>query len=94
MKASKGSRTETPSLEWFAAQPATYRESVLPPSVKARVSVEAGVAQGWREYVGDAGEIISLDHFGASASANILFVEFGFTSDHVVAAAKKSISKI
>ena len=83
-----------PSLEWFAAQPATYRDSVLSPSVKARVSVEAGVAQGWREYVGDAGEIISLDHFGASASANILFVEFGFTSDHVVAAAKKSISKI
>ena len=83
-----------PSLEWFAAQPATYRDSVLSPSVKARVSVEAGVAQGWREYVGDAGEIISLDHFGASASANILCVEFGFTSDHVVAAAKKSISKI
>jgi transketolase len=83
-----------PSLEWFAAQSAAYRDSVLSPSVKARVSVEAGVAQGWREYVGDAGEIISLDHFGASASANTLFVEFGFTSDHVVAAAKKSISKI
>lgn len=82
-----------PSLEWFAAQPATYRDSVISPSVKARVSVEAGVAQGWREYVGDAGEIISLDHFGASASANILFAEFGFTTEHVVAAAKKSISK-
>ncbi len=82
-----------PSLEWFEESPESYRASVLPASIKARVSVEAGVAQGWREYVGDAGEIVSLDHFGASASANVLFAEYGFTPENVVAAAKRSIAK-
>ena len=82
-----------PCLEWFEECSAEYRESVLPAAVKARVSVEAGVPQGWREYVGDAGEIISINHFGASASAGILFKEFGFTPEAVVAAAKKSIAK-
>ena len=61
--------------------------------MKARVSVEAGVGQGWRDFVGDAGEIISLQHFGASASAGTLFKEYGFTKEAVVEAAKKSIKK-
>jgi transketolase len=73
-----------PCLEWFNDQPASYRESVLPASSKVRASVEAGVAQGWREYVGDNGVIISIDHFGASAGAAKLFTEFGFTVDRIV----------
>ena len=81
-----------PCLEWFKAEGAAYRESILPAAIKARVSVEAGVATGWREYVGDAGEIVSLDHFGASASAGHLFKEYGFTAENVAAAAKKSIA--
>jgi transketolase len=59
--------------------------------VKARVSVEAAVAQGWREVVGDAGEIVSIEHYGASAEGNILFEQFGFTADHVVTAAHTSL---
>ena len=82
-----------PCLEWFNAEGAAYRESILPSAIKARVSVEAGVATGWREYVGDAGEIVSLDHFGASASAGHLFKEYGFTAENVAAAAKKSIAQ-
>lgn len=82
-----------PCLEWFEQKSEAYRESVLPAAVKARVSVEAGVAQGWREYVGDAGEIISINHFGASASAGSLFKEYGFTAEAVVAAAQSSIKK-
>ncbi|WP_418906824.1 transketolase [Glutamicibacter endophyticus] len=77
-----------PSLEWFNKQDAAYRESVLPAAITARVSVEAGVAQGWRELVGDAGAIISLDHFGASADYQKLYSEFGLTTEAVVAAAK------
>lgn len=82
-----------PSLEWFNETPESYRTSVLPSEIKARVSIEAGVAQGWREYVGDTGEIVSLDHFGASANANTLFAEYGFAPENVVAAAKRSIAK-
>jgi len=82
-----------PCLEWFAETENSYKESVLPSSVKARVSVEGGVGQGWRDFVGDAGEIISLQHFGASASAGTLFKEYGFTKEAVVEAAKKSIKK-
>ncbi len=82
-----------PCLEWFAQEDSAYQESVLPSSIKARVSVEAGVSAGWREWVGDAGEIIALDHFGASASAGHLFKEFGFTPENVASAAKKSIAK-
>ena len=82
-----------PCLEWFAAQPENYRASVLPPSIKARVSIEAGIAQGWREFVGDSGEIISLEHFGASASYQKLFAEFGFTVENVVAAARRAMSR-
>jgi len=82
-----------PCLEWFTETENSYKESVLPSSVKARVSVEAGVGQGWRDFVGDAGEIISLQHFGASASAGTLFKEYGFTKEAVVEAAKKSLMK-
>jgi transketolase len=82
-----------PCLEWFAETDDSYKQSVLPSQVKARVSVEAGVGQGWRDFVGDAGEIISLQHFGASASAGTLFKEYGFTKEAVVEAAKKSIKK-
>jgi transketolase len=81
-----------PCLEWFAAQDATYRDAVLPPAVRARVSVEAGVAQGWRELVGDAGQCVSLEHFGASASYQRLYAEFGFTAEHVAAAARRSLT--
>ncbi|WP_344063142.1 transketolase [Nostocoides vanveenii] len=80
-----------PCREWFERQSKSYQEKVLPTAVKARVSVEAGVPMGWRELVGDAGEIIAIDHFGASADAATLFREFGFTPEKVVAAAKKSL---
>jgi transketolase len=82
-----------PCLEWFEEAGAEYRESVLPSAIRARVSVEAGVTAGWREYVGDAGVSIGLNHFGASAAAGVLFKEFGFTPEAVVAAAKESLSK-
>ena len=72
-----------PCLEWFAEEPEMYRNSILPQSA-LRVSIEAGISQGWREYVGDDGLIISLDHYGASAGAAKLFSEFGFTVDRVV----------
>ena len=80
-----------PCLEWFREQDSSYRDSVLPKSVRARVSIEAGISQGWREFIGDCGESISIEHFGASASAARLFSEFGFTVERVVAAALKSI---
>lgn len=72
-----------PCLEWFREEPESYRNSVIPHSA-LRVSIEAGIAQGWREYVGDDGVIISLDHYGASAGATKLFSEFGFTVERVV----------
>ncbi|ASN20350.1 transketolase [Arthrobacter sp. YN] len=81
-----------PCVEWFNKQDEAYRESVLPASVKARVSVEAGLALGWREFVGDAGRSISLEHFGASADYKRLFNEFGITADAVAAAAKDSLA--
>jgi transketolase len=73
-----------PCLEWFNEEPLAYRQSVLSPTAKLRVSIEAGVSQGWREYVGDNGIIIAIDHFGASAGAAKLFTEFGFTVDRIV----------
>ena len=79
-----------PCLEWFAEQDRAYRDSLLPKSA-LKVSIEAGVAQGWREYVGDDGVIISLDHFGASASAGKLFDEFGFTGEKVAAKVKEAL---
>ncbi len=81
-----------PSVEWFNAQSDEYKEAVLPSAVKARVSVEAGLALGWREFVGDAGRSISIEHYGASADANTLFREFGFTAEAVASAAKDSIA--
>ena len=83
-----------PCLEWFKRQPSDYRQSVLPDSVTARVSIEAGISQGWRDLIGDLGEAISLEHFGASASHTTLFKEFGFTPEAIVAAAKKSIARV
>ncbi|GGC88470.1 transketolase [Tersicoccus solisilvae] len=80
-----------PCFEWFDAQDEAYRESVLPSSVRARVSVEAGVQQSWRGLIGDHGRAISLEHFGASADYKTLFSEFGITADAVVAAAHDSL---
>jgi transketolase len=77
-----------PSVEWFEEQSAEYRESVLPPSVKARVAVEAGIGLTWYRYVGDNGRIVSLEHFGASADSRTLFAEFGFTPENVASAAR------
>jgi transketolase len=74
-----------PCLEWFAQESAAYQESVLPKSARLKVSIEAGIAQGWREYIGDSGIAISLEHYGASASATKLFAEFGFGADVIVA---------
>src|SRR5919112_706046 len=82
-----------PCREWFFEQDVAYQQAVLPTGVKARVSVEAAVAQGWRELVGDAGESVSIEHYGASAAYTTLFEQFGFTPDHVVAAAHASLEK-
>jgi len=79
-----------PCVEWFEAQPKDYRDTVLPPTVSARVAVEAGIAQSWYKYVGDTGEIISIEHYGASADDKTLFRNFGFTADAVVAAAERA----
>jgi transketolase len=70
-----------PCLEWFKETDATYQGQVIPKNAKLRVSIEAGIAQGWRDYIGDSGIAISLEHFGASASAGKLFAEFGFSPD-------------
>ncbi|WP_407317913.1 transketolase [Isoptericola halotolerans] len=82
-----------PSREWFDRQDAEYRRSVLPTGVKARVSVEAGVAQGWRDIVGDAGRSVSLEHYGASADYQTLYREFGITAEAVAAAARESVAE-
>ncbi|MFI0789382.1 transketolase [Streptomyces lydicus] len=81
-----------PSVEWFDEQDQDYRERVLPPSVKARVAVEAGIGLTWHRFVGDAGRIVSLEHFGASADGKVLFREFGFTADRVADAARESLA--
>jgi transketolase len=81
-----------PSLEWFEEQDAAYRESVLPASVTARVSVEAGLALTWYRYLGTRGRAVSIEHFGASADYKTLFREFGITAEAVVAAAKESLA--
>ncbi|MFD9739947.1 transketolase [Umezawaea sp. NPDC059074] len=83
-----------PCVEWFEAQDKSYKDSVIPPSVKARVAVEAGIAQSWYRYVGDAGEIVSIEHFGASADYQTLFEKFGFTTENVVAAARTSLRNV
>ncbi|GIE36642.1 transketolase [Actinoplanes italicus] len=81
-----------PCLEWYAGQSPEYRDEVLPPAVRARVSVEAGIGQGWREIVGDAGRIVSLEHFGASADQQRLYREFGITAEAVADAARATIA--
>ncbi len=81
-----------PCVEWFQEQDASYRDRVLPPQVRARVSVEAGIGLGWRQYVGDAGRSVSLEHFGASAAYEKLYAEFGITAESVAAAAKDSLA--
>jgi transketolase len=81
-----------PSWELFDAQPQEYKDEVLPPATRPRLAVEAGISQGWHRYVGDHGDVIAIDHFGASAPAKIVFEKFGFTADNVVARALKLIS--
>ncbi|MFZ3469499.1 transketolase [Streptomyces sp. 4.24] len=81
-----------PSVEWFEEQSQEYKDSVLPPSVKARVAVEAGIGLTWHRYVGDAGRIVSLEHFGASADGAVLYREFGLTAEAVTAAAHDSLA--
>ncbi|WEO94180.1 transketolase [Streptomyces sp. FXJ1.172] len=81
-----------PSVEWFEEQEQAYKDSVLPPAVKARVAVEAGIGLTWYRYVGDTGRIVSLEHFGASADAGTLFAEFGFTPENVAAQARASLA--
>ena len=83
-----------PCMEWFDRQDRSYREQVLPPSVRARVAVEAGTAQPWHRIVGDAGEIVSLDRFGASADYKTLFSQFGITTEAVVEAARRSVRSV
>ena len=83
-----------PCLEWFKEQPDAYQNQVLPKYIKARVSIEAGIAQPWYEFIGNAGVAVSLEHFGASASASVLFKEFGITVDTIVNAAKTSLDKV
>ena len=80
-----------PCLEWFAEQDAAYKESVLPSSISLKISIEGGIAQGWRELIGDAGIAISLEHYGASADAKRLFKEFGFSVESIVARVKAAL---
>ncbi len=82
-----------PCVEWFAEQEASYREEVLPSRIRARVSVEAGVTLGWREYVGDLGESVGVEHFGASAEYQRLYAEFGLTSERVAAVARTALER-
>lgn len=83
-----------PSWELFEAQSDKYKESVLPKSVKARISIEAGIKQGWEKYLGEFGEAISIEKFGASAPYEVLFREYGFTVENVLAAVKRVLNKV
>lgn len=83
-----------PCVEWFKSQDIAYRQTVLPSAVKARVAVEAGIAMGWHEFVGEAGEVVGLEHFGASAPYRTLYEQFGLTAERVAAAAKASLAKL
>ncbi len=82
-----------PCLEWFAEQDNSYRMSVLPPAVRARVCVEAGISLGWREIAGDVGECVSLEHFGASAAYQTIYEQFGITAERVAEAAHASLRR-
>jgi transketolase len=81
-----------PSWELFKCQDITYQEQVLPPGVRARLSVEAGVSQGWERWVGDQGRIISVDRFGASAPYKIIFEKYGLSVDNVVDQARQILA--
>jgi transketolase len=83
-----------PCWELFEAQPSDYRDEVLPPDVKVRLSIEAGVKLGWKEWVGDAGDSISIEHFGASAPGNTVLEKFGYTTDNVVARAQALLTRV
>jgi transketolase len=83
-----------PCIEWFREQDQSYKNTVLPPDVQARVSVEAAVSQGWHEWVGAYGECVAIEHFGASAPYAVLYEQFGLTGERVVAAARASLSKL
>jgi transketolase len=82
-----------PSWDLFDAQPQAYRDSVLPPAVTRRLAVEAGATLGWERYVGQAGDVVGIDHFGASAPAKTLLKEFGFSADNVIARARKLLGR-
>jgi transketolase len=82
-----------PCVEWFHEQDASYQEEVLPAAVRARVSVEAGITAPWKQFVGDAGESVGVDHYGASASYSKLYQEFGLTAERVAEAARASLSR-
>jgi len=83
-----------PCIEWFDEQDQNYRDAVIPPTVKARVSVEAGIGMPWYRFVGSDGEVVSIEHFGASADYQTLFREFGFTDEAVTAAAQRSLARV
>jgi len=83
-----------PCQEWFMEQDPAYRQLVLPPDVKVRASIEAAVTMGWRDFVGDHGEMLGLNHYGASAPGAVLFEQFGLTADRLVAAVHSSLSKV
>jgi transketolase len=83
-----------PCFEWFEEQDQAYRDTVLPPTVRARVSIEAGVAQSWWKYLGEGGVPLSLEHFGASAPYQTIYEQFGLTADRAVAAAHASLAKL
>ena len=82
-----------PSWELFDAQPAEYRDSVLPPEIRARVSIEAATPMGWKQYVGDQGVVIGIPHFGASAPADVLYQEFGLTAQHMAEEADRLLTR-
>jgi transketolase len=82
-----------PCVEWFRQQDASYQEEVLPAAMRARVSVEAGITEPWKAIVGDAGESVGVNHYGASADEKTLYTEFGITAAAVAAAARASIAK-
>jgi transketolase len=82
-----------PSWELFDGQSQAYRDSVLPPSTDARLAVEAGVTQGWRKYVGDGGDVIGVDRFGASAPGEVVMREYGFTVDNIYERALRLIER-
>jgi transketolase len=83
-----------PSFELFAAQDEVYRKRVLPSTVRARVAVEAGATLGWERYVGDGGEVVGIDRFGASAPGDVVLREYGFTVENVVSAAHRTLRRV